>query len=95
MVINWKVRLRNPSFWVGIISMTISFVYDILSLFEIVPAISADTFVGLMKQAVNIMAFAGVLNDPTTSGWNDSDRAMKYVEPWKDDVIEDEAGSLE
>ena len=95
MVINWKVRLRNPIFWVSIISMTISFVYDILSLFEIVPSISTDTFMGLVKQAVNILAFAGVLNDPTTNGWSDSERAMRYVEPWKDDVIEDEAGTLE
>ena len=95
MVINWKVRFRNPVFWISIISMAISLVYDVLALMEVVPAISADTLIGLVKQAVNILAFAGVLVDPTTEGLSDSKRAMQYEEPWKDGLDYYEASTME
>ena len=35
-----------------------------------------------------VLAILGVVNDPTTAGVNDSDRAMTYTEPSKGDRID-------
>jgi phi LC3 family holin len=43
-----------------------------------VPKITESEISGLITMAVNILAFLGVLVDPTTEGINDSERAMSY-----------------
>ena len=78
MKINIKERLKNKVFLLAAIALIISFVYQLLGMFGVVPCISEDEIVGLVTMAVNILAFLGVLVDPTTAGMSDSERALTY-----------------
>lgn len=78
MKINLKARLKNKTFIVSIATLLITFVYQLLSMFEVVPKVSESTVINLLGMVVNLLAGLGVIVDPTTSGINDSDRAMTY-----------------
>lgn len=78
MKINLKARLKNKMFLLSASALVVSFVYQMLSAFDIVPKITENEIMGLITMGVNILAFVGVLVDPTTEGINDSDRAMTY-----------------
>ncbi|MGN1317300.1 MAG: phage holin [Acutalibacteraceae bacterium] len=78
MKINIKARLKNKVFILSASALIISFVYRLLDVLGIVPGIAESEITELCAMAVNILAFFGVLVDPTTDGFNDSDRAMTY-----------------
>jgi phi LC3 family holin len=78
MKINWKARFKNKTFIIPFVTLVITFVYQVLGLFDVVPSISEETLVNVITMLVNILAFVGVVVDPTTDGFNDSDRAMLY-----------------
>lgn len=78
MKINIKARLKNKTFLITIATLLITFVYQLLSLFEIVPKVSESTVINLLGMVVNLLAGLGVIVDPTTDGIKDSDRAMTY-----------------
>ena len=76
--INWKVRLKNKTFLVSMGALAISFVYEVLSMFQVVPAISENEVLQLLYIVVNILGGMGVIVDPTTKGLSDSKRALTY-----------------
>lgn len=78
MKINWKVRLKNPAFLIGLGTLIIGFVYQMLSMFEIVPTISRENVNELLMAVVSLLGILGVVVDPTTDGLNDSERALTY-----------------
>ena len=81
MKINWKVRLKNPVFWLTVIPAVIALVYTVLGLLGVVPTISEDTLVNAVTAIISALTTIGVLIDPTTKGVGDSDRALTYEEP--------------
>lgn len=81
MKINWKVRLRNPVFWLTAIPAVAAMVYTVLGLFGVVPTVSEETIVNGLSVIVTGLASLGVLVDPTTKGTNDSEQAMTYEAP--------------
>lgn len=81
MKINWKVRFKNKVWLVTFLSAIIAFIYQILSMFEIVPAISQENIIKVLMIIINLLVGLGVLIDPTTKGFKDSTRAMRYTEP--------------
>ena len=81
MKINWKVRLKNPVFWLTVIPAVIALIYTLLGLFGVVPTISEDTLVNAVTAIISALTTIGVLIDPTTKGVSDSDRALTYEEP--------------
>jgi phi LC3 family holin len=78
MNINWKARLKNKVFIFAFGTLAVSFVYQILGLFGIVPSISQDDVMNIITTIINGLAALGVIVDPTTPGASDSDRAMTY-----------------
>lgn len=88
MNINWKVRIKNPTFWIGIVvSIFVPiFAYTGLSAQDIT---SWGTLFNLILNAVKnpyvlLMIAGSVYNtivDPTTTGLTDSARALRYDEP--------------
>ena len=78
MKINLKARMKNKMFVLSASALVVSFVYQMLSAFDIVPKITESEVTGLITMAVNVLAILGVLVDPTTEGINDSERAMTY-----------------
>ena len=81
MKINWKVRLKNPVFWLTVIPAVIALVYTVLGLLGVVPTISEDTLVNAVTAIISALTTVGVLIDPTTKGVGDSERALTYEEP--------------
>lgn len=81
MKINWTVRLKNKTWLAAALALLVAFVFDILALFEIAPAITQDNVMKLISLVLTILGGLGVIVDPTTPGMKDSDRAMLYVVP--------------
>ena len=81
MNINWKVRLRSGPFWVGLISLVLTFIYTLLNMAGIVPQFEQKPVMDIVVMLLQILAFIGVVSDPTTKGLSDSVQAMGYEEP--------------
>lgn len=81
MNINWKVRLRSGPFWLGLISLVLTFIYTLLNMAGIVPQFEQKQVMDIVVMLLQILAFIGVLTDPTTKGFSDSEQAMRYNEP--------------
>lgn len=88
MKINWKVRIKNPYFWIqiGIAILMPILAYMGLSVEDLtswgklaeilLSAISNPYVIGLV--AVSVF---NAIQDPTTKGLSDSDNALTYTEP--------------
>ena len=86
MKINWKVRFKNKVWLGSFFSLVVGFVYSMLALFDVFPAVTQNLVVQLLNQVLTFLGLIGVIVDPTTAGLEDSDRAMGYEEPWKDSM---------
>lgn len=83
--INWSVRFKNKTWLASLIALVITFVYQLLGMFDIIPAVTQDTVTQLVGIILTIFAGVGVIQDPTTKGISDSTQALGYTEP-KDDT---------
>lgn len=90
MKINWKVRFKNVTWLTMFISLVVGFVFNILKMFDIFPAITENQIMEVVSQILTFLGLIGVLVDPTTAGIGDSTRALSYEEPWKDENILEE-----
>ena len=81
-MINWKVRLKSPAFWTGLIG--------VLGAFAVGMDITAEAgswqqaLTALVTAVFGVLALVGVTTDPTTKGLGDSAQALTYHKP-KDD----------
>lgn len=82
--INWKVRFKNKTFVVAFVTAVVAFIYQLLGIAEIVPAVSQDNVMQIIMIVVNILVTLGIITDPTTAGVCDSSQALNYSEPKKD-----------
>ena len=82
MRINWKVRFKNKVWLGSFLSLVIGFIYSLLALFDVFPAVTQNLVVQLLNQVLTFLGLIGVIVDPTTAGLEDSDRAMGYEDPW-------------
>lgn len=86
MTINWKVRIKNKAFWLAVIPAVALVAQAVAAVFGY--TIDLTTMVGKLQAVVNavfaLLVILGIVVDPTTSGINDSERAMNYDVPWKD-----------
>ena len=86
MKLNWKVRFKNKVWLGSFLSLIVGFIYSLLALFDVFPEVTQSLVLQLMNQVLTFLGLIGVIVDPTTAGLYDSDRAMTYQEPWKDEV---------
>lgn len=84
MKINWGVRLKNPIWLMSMASLIITFVYGVLDALGVIPTFPQDKAVQAVKALLTFLGLIGVIQDPTTAGIIDSNRAMTYNEPWSD-----------
>ena len=75
--LNLKIRLKNKTFIITMMTTIIAFVYQLLAQFEIVPKITQDQTIQGLMLIVNILAGLGILVDPTTDGVRDSERVLE------------------
>lgn len=79
--INWSRRFKNKAFLITFVPAVITVVYQIISLFGIVPKIDQTTLLDGLNQVLNILIIVGIVNDGTTAGIADSELALSYTEP--------------
>lgn len=86
MAVNWKVRVKNKTFWVSLIPALLLLVQQVCAVFGV-----ALDFGELQTQLVAIagtvfalLAILGIVADPTTAGVGDSEQALAYTEPRKE-----------
>ena len=90
-MINWKVRLKTPVFWVQVLVAVFA---PVLAYFGLnwQDMTTWQAIGQLMLRAVKnpvvlvavVVSLWNALNDPTTAGLADSKRALGYTEPYKD-----------
>ena len=86
-MINWKVRFKQPTFIIAFATLVISFIYKLLGLMEVVPSVTEDEVTQLVLIVVDILAGIGIVQDPTTKGVTDSERAMQFEKPRDDNSL--------
>jgi len=86
MKLNWKVRFKNKVWLGSFLSLIVGFVYSMLALFDVFPQVTQNLVVQLLNQVLTFLGLIGVIVDPTTAGFGDSERAMGYEEPWDDRI---------
>lgn len=84
--INWKVRFKNKSFWLVMIPTVLLLVQQVAIIFGY--HINFGDLGNQLRDIVNtvffILAVLGVINDPTTADFSDSENAMNYEVPKED-----------
>ena len=87
-MINWKVRLKNPTFWTGLIGVLATLAISVAQLLgvDIAEVVNGwqSALVALVTAVFGILALVGVVADPTTSGVSDSNQALTYTKPKED-----------
>lgn len=84
MKINWKVRIKNPWFWVGLIAMFFCAVGVDGSTITSWPILldNLKAFISNPYLIVSVLiALIGYVQDPTTEGLSDSESALNYTRP--------------
>lgn len=84
-MINWKLRLKNKTTLIALLTAVVALIYQTLGLFKIVPSISADDVLKVAGLAVNVLVLLGIVVDPTTKGITDSEQAKGYDKPKEDE----------
>ena len=82
-MINWKVRLKNVNFWLTAIPALLLVLQTLAALFGWQLELGAiqEKLLAAVNALFALLAVLGVVNDPTTAGLKDSQRAMGYRKP--------------
>lgn len=85
-MINWKVRLKNKSFWIALIPALLLLIQAVAYVFGFALDLSelGDKILAVVNALFSVLAILGIVTDPTTEGVSDSMLAMTYDEPRKD-----------
>lgn len=83
MMINWKVRILNKTFWITLVPALALLLQTFLAVFNIRLEIGDTTekLLVFINALFAVLVIVGIVNDPTTSGLSDSTRAMTYERP--------------
>lgn len=83
MKINFAVRAKNKTFWLSLVPAALLLFQTLAAVFGI-PTDFGDIGQRLTA-AINalfaVLTLVGVVADPTTKGFSDSERAMSYTQP--------------
>ena len=86
--INWKVRLKNKTFWLFAVPTILLIISKSLAIFGI--EFDTTTLIGQLKEIIELifglLGALGIVVDFTTKGFGDSQQALTYEEP-KADLI--------
>lgn len=82
-MINWKVRLKNKTFWLAIIPAVLMLIQAVAAVFGFALDLGdiGNKLLTIVEAVFMVLGIVGIVNDPTTVGLSDSARAMNYTEP--------------
>ncbi len=85
-MINWKVRLKNKTFWLALIPAILVLIQVILALFGVSFNITdlQEKLLAVVNAAFVLLTVLGIVVDPTTKGVQDSAQARTYTDPKED-----------
>lgn len=88
MAINWKLRFLNRQWWMAIVPAVVLCLQAFADLFgvELDFGEQTDKVMVAVDTLFAVLAIAGVSLDPTTQGWSDSERALRYEKPYERDI---------
>ena len=83
MSINWKVRLRNKTFWLSLIPAVLLLVQVVAAVFGYTLDLGdlGNKLLAVVNALFAVLSILGVVTDPTTKGVSDSEQALSYEEP--------------
>ena len=83
MSINWKVRLKNKTFWITAIPALLLVITSVLKIFGIDIDLTSlnDQLIDVVFAVFALLAALGVVTDHTTEGFGDSEQALEYEIP--------------
>lgn len=83
MNINWKVRIKNKTFWLSLIPTVLVLIQVVMRTFgvELDFGELGNNLVAIVNTVFVLLGILGVVVDPTTTGVSDSSQAMTYTEP--------------
>jgi phi LC3 family holin len=86
-MINWKVRIKNKNFWITLVPALLILAQTVAAVFNVTIDLGelADKLLAVVNAVFVLLAILGIVTDPTTNGIGDSDRALNYSEPYKDE----------
>ncbi|MFK9090517.1 phage holin [Bacillus salipaludis] len=87
-MINWKVRFKNRNWVIAFISQILIVAQMVLAGlnsmglvdFQLTDAIQ-NSILTLVNAIFVLLSMLGIVQDPTTKGYGDSERALKYKDP--------------
>lgn len=82
-MVNWKVRIKNPHFWLTAIPAAILLAQTVMAAFGLTVDLTdiQGKLLAIVDAVFALLAVLGVVNDPTTATLADSERALTYDEP--------------
>lgn len=82
-MINWKVRVKNKTFWLAFIPAVLLLVQAVAAVIGIELDLGDinEKLLDVVNAVFLVLGIIGIVVDPTTQGISDSDRAMGYEEP--------------
>lgn len=85
-MINWKVRIKNKSFWLALIPALLLLIQAIAAVFGYTLDLSAlgEKILAVINCLFAVLTILGIVNDPTVEGIGDSAQVMTYITPKKD-----------
>lgn len=83
MKVNWIVRIKNKNFWLVLIPAVLLLVQVIAGVFNFTLDLGelGNKLLAVVNALFAVLSILGVVNDPTTAGFNDSKLAMTYEVP--------------
>lgn len=84
-MINWKVRLKNKTFWLALIPAVLLLVQVVAAVFgyQLDLGDLGNKLLEVVNAVFAVLTILGIVTDPTTAGVTDSKLAMTYEVPKK------------
>lgn len=82
---NWKVRIKNKTFWLTVIPAVLLLVQVVAAVFGYSLDFGdlGNKLLAVVNAVFALLAILGIVNDPTTAGVTDSAQALTYQAPKK------------
>ena len=86
-MINWTVRLKSKTFWLAIVPAVLLLVQVVASVFGFTIDLGdlGNKLLDVVNTAFTVLAILGIVADPTTAGVGDSEQALTYDAPKRDE----------
>lgn len=85
-MINWKVRIKNKTFWLALIPAVLLLVQVVAAVFGYTLDLGelGNKLLVVVNALFGVLALLGIVTDPTTAGISDSKQALTYEKPKED-----------